>query len=166
MNGSAASAAVGSEVNVSTPFPRIFPAMLRALRIHHKLTQRQLAARLGVPQSSVAHHETFGRGTEDVLTRYAEVLGYPDLLAMLAHGIELLRAPPEVSTDAIIPTDADLLREILTRTGWRKYEVARRLSISPGYVTLILSGKRGLSADVRDRLERLVAVARGENVSS
>lgn len=135
---------------MTTP-ARIFPAMLRALRLHHGLTQRQLAERLGIPQSGVAHHESAGQGPEDVLTRYAKALGYKSLLAMLSHGIKLLRArpsPPQI-------TDADLMREVLAQTGWKRAELASRLAVSKSLVTYVLAGKRNLSAEVRARLEAL-----------
>jgi transcriptional regulator with XRE-family HTH domain len=127
--------------------------MLKALRLHHGLTQRQLAERVDIPQSGVAHNESAGQGPEDVLTRYAAALGYKDLPAMLTHGLKLLRAKP----DAPQPPDADVMRDLLTRTGWQRKGLAVRLGVSKSLVTLVLGGKRKLSTDVRTRLEALHA---------
>jgi transcriptional regulator with XRE-family HTH domain len=137
---------------VTTP-ARIFPAMLKALRLHHGLTQRQLAERLDLPQSGVAHHESVGQGPEDVLTRYAAALKYKDLPAMLTHGLKILRAKPAAPQ----PPDADLMRDVLTRTGWQRKDLATHLGVSKSLVTLVLGGKRKLSADVHARLEALHA---------
>ena len=139
---------------MTTP-SRIFPAMLRALRAHHGLTQRQLAERLDLPQSAIAHHEKAGQGPEDVLTRYAAALGYKDLPAMLTHGLKLLRAKPGPPQ----PPDADLMQDVLTRTGWKRAELAKRLDVSKSLVTYVLAGKRKLSPEVRTRLEALHAAA-------
>lgn len=139
---------------MSTP-ARIFPAMLRALRAHHNLTQRQLAERLDLPQSTIAHHEKAGQGPEDVLTRYAAALGYKSLLAMLTHGIKLLRARPRTPQ----PPDADLMRDLLARTGWKRAELAERLDVSKSLVTHVLAGRRTLADDVRVRLDALSADA-------
>lgn len=139
---------------MSNPSPRVFPTMLRALRLHHGLTQRQLAERLDLPQSAISHHENLDRSArEDVLTRYAAAFGYPDLLAMLAHGIRLLRAPSVEEG----PPDADLMNELLERQGWQRQELAEQLKVTPSFVTHVLSGKKNLSPKKRARLKALHA---------
>lgn len=140
---------------MTTPSPRIIPAMLRALRHHHGLTQRQLAEKLEQPQSRVAEREHPDHSAgEDVLTRYATSLGYPDLLAMLEHGIALLRPPQEPAPDP--PRSApDVMTDLLTRHGWSRRKLARQLGVSPSLVVFVLQGKRRLSREVRERLDAL-----------
>jgi hypothetical protein len=148
------------EAHVSNPIvPQVFPAMLRALRLHHGLSQRQLAARAVIPQSRIAENE---RPThvvrEDVLAKLSTALGYADLLAMLAHGIELLRNPtPEPPVVPPKTPDKALMQELLARTGWRWQDLAAHLALSPGHVAKVLGGERKLGPDARARLEALHA---------
>lgn len=51
------------------------------------------------------------------------------------------------------------LREWLRDTGQRQYDLARILGVSPGAVSLWLSGKRDISADRAVRLSLLTKIA-------
>lgn len=66
--------------------------MIKALREQHGLTQRDLAAIRGIPQSAVAEVELSIKGVaERTLLAYAYALGYEDLLAFLEAGTAALR---------------------------------------------------------------------------
>lgn len=69
-----------------------FGEMIRILREKRGLSQRDLAARRGVPQSTVAEHELAVKGVgEYTLIQYAYALDYKDLLAFLEAGTRALR---------------------------------------------------------------------------
>lgn len=79
------------------PEPRRLDVTLRSFRSAARLTQRQLAGRLGLAKETIAHYET-GRccPSADVMYRLSEAFGTaPDFWAKLnARGPEAPPAPP------------------------------------------------------------------------